>query len=85
MAAGETLKLPETKIVQIHGKIFCYIFRNLLWIYSLELTCGIHVRFQIRDVPGPKTASSSDFETYAPESTTIIFILDITVRFIFLN
>ncbi|CAF1394027.1 unnamed protein product [Rotaria sp. Silwood1] len=61
MTAGETLKLPETKMVQIH-----------------ELTCGIYVRFQIRDVPGPKTASLSDFETFAPNSTTIIFVLDVT-------
>jgi hypothetical protein len=51
--------------------------------FSLELTCGIHVRFQIRDVPGPKAALSNDFETYASESTTIIFILDVTVRCIF--
>ncbi|CAF1245491.1 unnamed protein product [Adineta steineri] len=61
MTAGETLQLPETKIVQTH-----------------ELTCGIHVRFQIRDVPGPKTALSDDFETYALESTTIVFVLDVT-------
>ncbi|UJR09516.1 hypothetical protein I4U23_013754 [Adineta vaga] len=61
MAAGETLQLPETKMVQIH-----------------ELTCGVHIRFQIRDVPGPKTASASDFENYALESTTIVFILDVT-------
>jgi len=61
MTAGETLQLPETKIVQIH-----------------ELTCGIHVRFQIRDVPGPKTVSLNDFEIYASESTKIIFILDVT-------
>ncbi|CAF2624931.1 unnamed protein product [Rotaria sp. Silwood2] len=65
MTAGETLKLPETKMVQIH-----------------ELTCGIYVRFQIRDVPGPKTASLSDFETYAPNSTTIVFVLDVTEDYI---
>lgn len=53
----------------------------LINLFSLELTCGIHIRFQIRDVPGPKTVSESDFETYASESTTIIFILDVTVRF----
>jgi hypothetical protein len=83
MTAGETLKLPETKIVQVHGKkIF---FNKYFFIYfSLELTCGIHVRFQIRDVPGPKTVSASDFESYAPESTTIIFILDVTVRLNFI-
>jgi len=61
MTAGETLQLPETKIIQIH-----------------ELTCGIHVRFQIRDVPGPKTASLLDFETYSSECTTIVFVLDAT-------
>ncbi|CAF2399079.1 unnamed protein product [Rotaria sp. Silwood2] len=43
-----------------------------------ELTCGIHVRFQIRDVPGPKTASLFDFDTYSSECTTIVFILDAT-------
>ncbi|CAF1102182.1 unnamed protein product [Rotaria sordida] len=61
MTAGETLKLPETKMIQIH-----------------ELTCGVYVRFQIRDVPGPKTASLNDFETFAPNATTIIFVLDVT-------
>ncbi|CAF1288500.1 unnamed protein product [Adineta steineri] len=61
MTAGETLQLPETKIIQIH-----------------ELTCGIHVRFQIRDVPGPKTASLLDYDTYSSECTTIVFILDAT-------
>ncbi|CAF2151295.1 unnamed protein product [Rotaria magnacalcarata] len=43
-----------------------------------ELTCGIHVRFQIRDVPGPKTASLLDFDAYSSECTTIVFILDAT-------
>lgn len=49
---------------------------------SLELTCGIHVRFQIRDVPGPKTASLFDFDTYSSECTTIVFVLDATVYLI---
>jgi hypothetical protein len=53
--------------------------KKFFLFFSLELTCGIHVRFQIRDVPGPKTASSNDFETYASETTTIVFILDVTV------
>jgi hypothetical protein len=48
-------------------------------IYSLELTCGIHVRFQIRDVPGPKAASLLDFDTYSSGCTTIVFVLDATV------
>ncbi|CAF3446515.1 unnamed protein product [Rotaria socialis] len=61
MSAGETLKLPETKMVQIH-----------------ELTCGIYVKFQIRDVPGPKMSSLNDFEAFASNSTTIVFVLDIT-------
>lgn len=61
MTAGDTLKLPETKMIQIH-----------------ELACGVHVRFQIRDVPGPKSAMASDFDTYAPDSTTIVFIIDVT-------
>jgi len=80
MTAGETLKLPETKIVQTHGRKY-FILSFIKILISLELTCGIHVRFQIRDVPGPKTVLSSDFEIYASESTTIIFILDITVSF----
>jgi hypothetical protein len=46
---------------------------------SLELSCGIHVRFQIRDVPGPKAASLLDFETYSSECTTIVFVFDATV------
>ncbi len=57
-----------------------YFYLHLNDYFSLELSCGIHVRFQIRDVPGPKTVSESDFDTYASESTTIIFILDVTVR-----
>jgi len=48
-------------------------------ICSLELTCGVHVRFQIRDVPGPKAASLVDFDAYSSECTTIVFILDATV------
>ncbi|CAF3313802.1 unnamed protein product [Rotaria socialis] len=43
-----------------------------------ELSCGIHVRFQIRDVPGPKTTSLLDFDAYSSECTTIVFILDAT-------
>ncbi len=49
-------------------------------ICSLELTCGVHVRFQIRDVPGPKAASLVDFDSYSSECTTIVFILDATVQ-----
>jgi hypothetical protein len=49
-------------------------------ISFVELTCGIHVRFQIRDVPGPKTASLPEFDTYASDSTTVIFVLDVTVK-----
>jgi hypothetical protein len=80
MTAGDTLKLPETKIIQIHGKNH-FIFHTNSFIHSsIELTCGIHVRFQIRDVPGPKTASLSDLELYVSDSTTIIYVLDVTVR-----
>lgn len=43
-----------------------------------ELTCGVHINFQIRDLPGPKTVLLTDFENYALDSTTIIFVLDIT-------
>jgi len=46
-----------------------------------ELTCGVHIHFQIRDLPGPKTILLTNFENYAPDSTTIIFILDITVNY----
>jgi hypothetical protein len=84
MTAGETLQLPETKMVQTHGKhIFLSQPNMFSYLIPLELTCGIHVRFQIRDVPGPKTVSASDFDTYASESTTIVFILDVTVRITF--
>lgn len=48
-------------------------------VSSIEFTCGIHIHFQIRDVPGPKTVSASDFDFHAPECTTIVFILDATV------
>lgn len=51
----------------------------------LELTCGIYVRFQVRDVPGPKMSSLNDFETYATNATTIVFVLDVTVCFILLE
>jgi hypothetical protein len=53
--------------------------KNSKIFYFLEFTCGVHVKFQIRDVPGPKTASLLDFDTYSPECTTIVFILDATV------
>ncbi len=78
MTAGETLQLPETKIIQIHGTFEFKIFIYFSFIL-LELTCGIHVRFQIRDVPGPKTASLLDFDAYSSECTTIVFVLDVTV------
>jgi hypothetical protein len=81
MTAGETLQLPETKIIQIHGKRSLLIF-NFLIDFFLELTCGIHVRFQIRDVPGPKTSSLFDFDTYSSECTTIVFVLDATVDYL---
>ncbi|CAF0894411.1 unnamed protein product [Adineta ricciae] len=61
MTAGETLQLPETKMILRH-----------------ELSCGIHVKFKICDVPGPKTASLLDFDTYSAECTTIVFVLDAT-------
>ncbi|UJR36623.1 hypothetical protein I4U23_029343 [Adineta vaga] len=61
MTAGETLQLPETKMIQRH-----------------EFSCGIHVEFQICDVPGPKIASLLDFDTYSSECTTIVFVLDAT-------
>jgi hypothetical protein len=42
--------------------------------------CGDCLRLQIRDVPGPQTVSFSDFVQYADRVTTIVFILDVTVR-----
>lgn len=63
-------------------KIFSIFSREIFFIdcFFAELICGIHVRFQIRDVPGPKISSLLDFDTYSSGCTTIIFVLDATVR-----
>lgn len=79
MTAGETLQLPETKTIQKHGSFEKQINNHFL-LFSLELSCGVHVRFQIRDVPGPNAASLLDFDTYSSECTTVIFVLDATVE-----
>ena len=84
MTAGETLQLPETKTIQKHGspKINYQNINYFLvfFLLLLELACGVHVRFQIRDVPGPNTLSLLDFDTYSSECTTVIFVLDATVE-----
>lgn len=77
MPAGDTLQLPETQRVQTHGRVHSLHVGATSCV--LDLTCGVHVQFEIRDVPGPKTALASDFGSYALESTTVVFILDVTV------
>lgn len=79
---GETLKLSETELVQVYGKKMIVKIKISSMNYcflNAELTCGIHVRFQLRDVPGPQSAHLGDFASYASESTSIIFVLDVTV------
>ncbi|CAF0958791.1 unnamed protein product [Didymodactylos carnosus] len=61
MTAGETLKLPETQILQIH-----------------DLSCGHHVRFQVRDPPGPNhtTLHPLEFDKYSNDCNALIFVID---------
>ena len=66
-----------------HRIFFFFFLLSYSCFHYLEVACGIHVRFQIRDVPGPKIASLNDFETFALNATTIVFILDVTVCYIY--